>query len=70
MIWQGGVGREVRKEEQQLIIIGLLPFLWHDWKIATEPKNVIQFDHLKAQIIFWALDDNPSHDTLVLDWML
>ena len=40
IIWQGGVGREVRKEEQQLIIIGLLPFLWHDGRIATEPKNV------------------------------
>ena len=36
----GRGGREVRKEEQQLIIIGLLPFLWHDGRIATEPKNV------------------------------
>ena len=45
MIWQGGVGREVRKEEQQLIIIGLLPFLCHDGRIATEPKNMITWKH-------------------------
>ena len=40
IIWQGGVGREVKKEEQQLIILGLLWFLWDDGRIATEPKNV------------------------------
>ena len=40
IIWQGGVGREVRKEEQQLIILGLLSFLWDDGRIATEPKKM------------------------------